>query len=612
MKRTIPLLITAIAGFVLIVAAFIPETENWGEVAGVWFDILASIAFVLGGGNLIKMHLQKVSDRAAGWAYSLVTVIAFLVTLTVGLGKFGARPAPEQEHFGETFAHVPLAAFPDSQVARIDGALPDRAGDDKLPASARRQLSEEGGQLAFRGWMGTDQFIDLTRYEDKLAWQCTVERLFEQAQPPEALRGKVAYLADHRALSYRGPMSAEDEQALLAMSGDERWQQAVRQIAEQSRRETSVTVTQPPPRLEIPESAADAVAFDAGSGELRIRGPMSVSLRDNMAEQYARFQLAKPLDGDERQSFREALESRGGSLNEQQRDAFHKQFDGTWSVEQLETVLNEAGQPEELDKSACEMFQEQQAGADEIDPKKTVGEPVTLGDEQRALLDRFAADPEMTVDELAAALGEAGPFPGRQQAALASFFAKVPTAAERNRSLALALLRAGPLSAEQRDFLLDDFRDEYAWRKSVGEMFIKAHVTKYTWSGNYREQGSPFWWLYEYAFKPLTATMFAMLAFYVASAAFRAFRAKNVEATLLLGTAFIILLGRTFAGVLLTSWLPDMLSGLRIDNLTVTIMSVFNTAGNRAIMIGIALGIASTSLRVLLGVDRSYLGSAEE
>lgn len=131
-------------------------------------------------------------------------------------------------------------------------------------------------------------------------------------------------------------------------------------------------------------------------------------------------------------------------------------------------------------------------------------------------------------------------------------------------------------------------------------------------SGEYREIGSPFWWLYEYAFKPLTATMFAMLAFYIASAAFRAFRAKNVEAILLLGTAFIILLGRTFAGVYLTAWLPESLSGLKVENLTITIMSVFNTAGNRAIMIGIALGIASTSLKVLLGIDRSYLGSSKD
>jgi hypothetical protein len=60
--------------------------------------------------------------------------------------------------------------------------------------------------------------------------------------------------------------------------------------------------------------------------------------------------------------------------------------------------------------------------------------------------------------------------------------------------------------------------------------------------------------------------------------------------------------------VWLTSWLPDALSGLRMENLSVTIMSYFNTAGNRAIMIGIALGIVSTSLKVILGIDRSYLG----
>ena len=137
----------------------------------------------------------------------------------------------------------------------------------------------------------------------------------------------------------------------------------------------------------------------------------------------------------------------------------------------------------------------------------------------------------------------------------------------------------------------------------------------YPWSGSYTEIGGTFWFCYQYAFVPLTATMFAMLAFYIASAAFRAFRAKNVEAVLLLGTAFIILLGRTFAGVLITSWIdPEKwegfkyFTGLKIDNLAVFIMSVFTTAGNRAIMIGIALGIVATALKVLLGLDRSYLG----
>ncbi|MCH7989408.1 MAG: hypothetical protein IID46_09720 [Planctomycetes bacterium] len=132
------------------------------------------------------------------------------------------------------------------------------------------------------------------------------------------------------------------------------------------------------------------------------------------------------------------------------------------------------------------------------------------------------------------------------------------------------------------------------------------------WSGSYLYQGGVFWWIYEYIFLPLSATMFAMLAFYIASAAFRAFRAKNTEAIILLVTAFIVLLGRTYAGIVLTDWLPDYLSFLRFERLTEdTIMNVFNLAGNRAIMIGIGLGIVSLSLKVLLGVDRSYLGSAD-
>lgn len=139
-----------------------------------------------------------------------------------------------------------------------------------------------------------------------------------------------------------------------------------------------------------------------------------------------------------------------------------------------------------------------------------------------------------------------------------------------------------------------------------------ASYPTHGWSGEYNERGSYFWWIYEYTFQPLTATMFAMLAFYVASAAYRAFRAKNIEAILLLGTAFLILLGRTYAGVWLTSFIPETspFAVLRIENLAKSVMDTFTTTGTRAIMIGVALGVISTSLKIILGIDRSYLGSA--
>jgi hypothetical protein len=123
------------------------------------------------------------------------------------------------------------------------------------------------------------------------------------------------------------------------------------------------------------------------------------------------------------------------------------------------------------------------------------------------------------------------------------------------------------------------------------------------------QEGSYFQYVYEYIFRPCSSTMFGLLAFYVASASFRAFRAKNIEATILLVVAFVILLGRTFMGALLTSWLPESLHFLTIPYLAEKVMTVLNFAGNRAIMIGIALGIVSTSLKVIVGIDRSYLGS---
>ncbi|MBN1425502.1 hypothetical protein JXA88_13190 [Candidatus Fermentibacteria bacterium] len=127
--------------------------------------------------------------------------------------------------------------------------------------------------------------------------------------------------------------------------------------------------------------------------------------------------------------------------------------------------------------------------------------------------------------------------------------------------------------------------------------------------GDLMAPGTWFRFVFNAVLTPLSATMFALLAFYVASASFRAFRAKTPEATILLVSGFIILLGRTFLGGILTGWLPDSLSFLTIPNLADWIMAWPNTAGQRAIVIGIALGVTATSLRLILGIERGYLGS---
>ena len=132
------------------------------------------------------------------------------------------------------------------------------------------------------------------------------------------------------------------------------------------------------------------------------------------------------------------------------------------------------------------------------------------------------------------------------------------------------------------------------------------------WKGDVTSQETWFYAIYEYSFKPLAATMFALLAFYVASASYRAFRAKNIEATVLLVAAFVILLGRTFIGKAVSFWVPIDQPGPDIPTFAEWIMDYPNRAGQRAIMIGIALGIVSTSLKLILGIERAYLGVEEE
>jgi hypothetical protein len=103
---------------------------------------------------------------------------------------------------------------------------------------------------------------------------------------------------------------------------------------------------------------------------------------------------------------------------------------------------------------------------------------------------------------------------------------------------------------------------------------------------------------FDYVMIPILATMFSLLAFFIASAAYRAFRARNVLAALLLVSALIVMMR-------FNPWLPGAEYVARTSN---WLMNVINLAAQRAIVVGIGLGMVATALKVVLGIERGYMG----
>ena len=104
-------------------------------------------------------------------------------------------------------------------------------------------------------------------------------------------------------------------------------------------------------------------------------------------------------------------------------------------------------------------------------------------------------------------------------------------------------------------------------------------------------------WLFDYLYYPLQSSMAALLAFFLVSAIYRAFRLRTVEAAILLLTSLVMLALQLPFAASLSRHLPlvkDWLYRIPV------------TAGARGILLGTALGTVATSLRILLAVDHPY------
>lgn len=112
--------------------------------------------------------------------------------------------------------------------------------------------------------------------------------------------------------------------------------------------------------------------------------------------------------------------------------------------------------------------------------------------------------------------------------------------------------------------------------------------------------GPQFDWIYLNIFVPLMSTIFALVAFFITSAAYRAFRVRTKEATVLLICALFVMLGRAPIG--------DAIWGGWSAFVSKWVMGVVNMAGYRGIQIGAWVGAFATALRIMLGLERAHIG----
>jgi hypothetical protein len=105
------------------------------------------------------------------------------------------------------------------------------------------------------------------------------------------------------------------------------------------------------------------------------------------------------------------------------------------------------------------------------------------------------------------------------------------------------------------------------------------------------EASTPIWqFLYYKVLVNINSSIFSLLAFFIASAAYRAFKARSLESTILLVAGLLVIIGQApLADLLWPGFGP----------IRDWILAIPNTAGQRGIVIGAALGILVFTVRRL-------------
>lgn len=120
--------------------------------------------------------------------------------------------------------------------------------------------------------------------------------------------------------------------------------------------------------------------------------------------------------------------------------------------------------------------------------------------------------------------------------------------------------------------------------------------------------------LFDGLLQQMDAGMFSMVAFYIMSAAYRAFRARSVEATILLLSALIVML--SFLGLAQFSWdtflvnathgnKDSFLLNFRLADVAAWLRGNIQTPAIRGIDFGVGIGLLAMGLRIWLSLEKT-------
>lgn len=133
--------------------------------------------------------------------------------------------------------------------------------------------------------------------------------------------------------------------------------------------------------------------------------------------------------------------------------------------------------------------------------------------------------------------------------------------------------------------------------------------------------------LFDGLLQQMDAAMFSMIAFFILSAAYRAFRIRSVESTVLMGSALILML--SLLGALVFSWnslvvnmatalnVPHadpqtfqagFLNNLKLNEIAGWVRSFLQVPAIRALEFGVGLGTLAMGLRLWLGLEKGGIG----